>query len=869
MKGIKLLLLSLLIVTSLSLVAQDTTITYKFNNFMVVDGTPRDTLIFDIEAKSNVTGTYLWGSQIVLQFNTSVFGINISGSTILQKLELAQPGNSNYLVIKSNTGSGTKLLINIYQLIPVTIANLSEVQTDFVGLLRVKMQIYTPGANAGVQFDPTLMGFPRQKYVLPKHDGLNFSGIAYDVVYYYNNLLNIPTNVFTNLKLLISEVGTPSNSNAKFVEIYNAGTSTVDFGIYPWYLTCETDGTGAYANIQLTGTLATGAKYVIGNSASDFNTAYGGKNATQYSSSVITGNGNDSYFLNSYGDYTDGTSMLIDIYGQAGTNGTGQDWEYTNSHAVRHYSVTAPITTWTKAQWCIAPAQNIDMTPGSHHATLDWTATAARSTEWRDTSNWTSKYVPDAGHNVLIPTTATIFPHITSGDNGYCNNLDIQGGGGGGGLVIESAVGGDGSLITYGTVTGTAQVQRYLGADRYWYVSQPVTSAVANVFLHCWLYTYNEPTSAWGEWIVPETTPLAVMKGYATWTSSINPWHIGWTPLGDTTTSYWGVLNTGNLSTSLTATGDGWNFTGNPYVSALDWVSTGITKTNLFTNAYYVWNGDNNTYASYVVGTGGNNGGTQYIPAAQGFFVKSASGGGNLGVSNAARAHNSLAFWKSGEESVANLLSLTVNNSQVSDETIIHFDENATVDVDYNYDAPKFFATVSAQLFTMAGSDKMAINTFNNTTQTSAVDMGLIVPESGEYTISASNIESFDAGTPIFMEDLALNKVINLRSTNSYTFTSSPQDNPMRFVIHFTEMQGIDDPQPEEVSSIYSYHRDVYVNYNGIKGEIIIYNVLGQEIIRQAAMNGLNKITLEKGNSAYVVKVIGEQTTVSRKVFIQ
>ncbi len=42
------------------------------------------------------------------------------------------------------------------------------------------------------------------------------------------------------------------------------------------------------------------------------------------------------------------------------------------------------------------------------------------------------------------------------------------------------------------------------------------------------------------------------------------------------------------------------------------------------------------SYGTYTVGSGGTNGATQYIPAAQGFFVQ-ASAAGTLGVTNAVR----------------------------------------------------------------------------------------------------------------------------------------------------------------------------------------------------------------------------------------
>jgi hypothetical protein len=670
------------------------------------------------------------------------------------------------------------------------------------------------------------------------------TGTAYTPLIYANDLLNLPPTP-TVLDLLISELGDPSNSTANFVEIYNAGLYTVDFGVYPWFLSVDD---GGLSSVQLTGTLDAGESYVIAQQAAEFNTAYPGKSYDLVSGIVGTV-GTSDFYLSIFGEHNDG--MPIEAYSS----------NFDGKHAVRHYDVVNPNTSFDASEWVISAAENIDMTPGSHRMDLSWSGST--DSEWRDLSNWATAYIPDAGHNAVIPNAGETIPMISNGDNGYCNDLTI--GGSTPGLVIESdTTNGDGSLITYGTVTGDASVQRFLGADRYWYVSQPVTSAVAGVFLHTWMFTYNELINDWDPFIEPETTPLSVMQGYAVWTSSVNPWHQGWDPVGDTTVAYDGVLNSGDQTRALTFTIDGWNFTGNPYVSAIDWEAADWTKTNLVSNAYSVWDGT--TYGTYTVGSGGTNGATQYIPAAQGFFVQ-ASAAGSLGVTNMVRTHSTQSFWKN-EEIMLNRLSLTVSNGELSDETVIYFNENATPELDYEYDAAKLMAPAAPQAFTMLGTKQMAINTFNNPGQTSSVNMGVNTPETGEYTISASNIESFDASTPIFLEDLLTGQYIDLRTVSSYSF-SADEGTSERFIVHFAETQGIGDPGTAEVNSIYAFDKTVYVNFNGTRGEISIYNILGQEISRSSASNGLNTLSVPQGNAVYIVKVVSDNVNVTKKVFVK
>jgi hypothetical protein len=211
---------------------------------------------------------------------------------------------------------------------------------------------------------------------------------------------------------------------------------------------------------------------------------------------------------------------------------------------------------------------------------------------------------------------------------------------------------------------------------------------------------------------------------------------------------------------------------------------------------------------------------------------------------------------------------MTISNGEVNDETVIYFNENATIGLDYDYDAYKMMADSAPQTYTLLADEKMAINAYNNPIQTPSVILGVSAPAEGDYTITASNIESFDASTPIFLEDIVTGQVINLREVNSYTFTAG-EGTAERFVVHFTEVQGIGDPSYGKVNSIYAVDHNIYVDFIAMKGQITIYNILGKEISSAAARNGLNMISVPQGNAVYIVKVISDNATVTKKVFVK
>ena len=226
----------------------------------------------------------------------------------------------------------------------------------------------------------------------------------------------------SNLTLIISEVADPNDVHqARFVELYNAGSEVIDFSSETWYLCRQANGDG-WGNKLLTGSLAASDTYVVATNLDNFNTYYGFY--PNLSSGYISGNGDDGYFLFFGGDNTSG--VLIDAYGVIDEDGTDKEWEYENSKAVRKHNSTTPSQTWQAEQWVITSSQNAeDMTPNWHRITLGCTGTSPIA--WEDVNNWTaggsaSSYLPDAGSEVVIPTSQIVI--ITT--DALCGKLTLE-----------------------------------------------------------------------------------------------------------------------------------------------------------------------------------------------------------------------------------------------------------------------------------------------------------------------------------------------------------------------------------------------------------------------------------------------------------
>ena len=504
-------------------------------------------------------------------------------------------------------------------------------------------------------------------------------------------------------------------------------------------------------------------------------------------------------------------------------------------------------------------AYNTSATGDNSNTITANTSAAATSTftgtgNWEDAARWSSG-LPGAITNVTISGTATITSLVE------CNNCTISSMGA---LTINAVTGlivdgnfliqSGGSFISDAAdlvVTGTTTVERDIAANQWHLISSPVAGATAEMFTDKYMQTHLEGLNSYTD-VTDINTALTPCKGFALW--------------GDAagfTAQYVGPLNTGAQSYSTTyeysgidpANNGGWNLVGNPYPSAIDF--TLLTRNNV-NNAFYVHisNSSWGVYAGSVVSP--NVSVTQYIASGQGFFVQ-ASAAGSLSMTNIARVQNNIAFYKKSDI-VNNLIRLTVSGNGYTDEAVVRFVPEATDAFDGEYDAHKLYGDVAeaAQLYT--GSTPLAINALP---ETDAVQVGVHARTSGVYTIAAIEINDLQYVT---LEDTKTGAFTDLVK-NSYSFSFVPGENEQRFILHFSAL-GVNDLE-NSFANIYSNSRIVYVDLkDNVKGDIFIYNISGQLVASVPAAQGKSKISLvNTGN--YIVKVITDQSTMVKKVFVQ
>jgi hypothetical protein len=465
---------------------------------------------------------------------------------------------------------------------------------------------------------------------------------------------------------------------------------------------------------------------------------------------------------------------------------------------------------------------------------------------------------PDGGltTNGLFTNNGT-FTIESEGLNGYAGSyIDLGGIAGSGAFAFNREV------ICSGTAPGVSNPfgWHYLAAPIAGFSTDEIPDYFANAWDQAsgqWIQVYNMiPCTP-----VP-TTPLATMDA----------WSINWDatypdpncPPGSLPAGTGNIveftggaidMHTGMYNKAL-GYGAGmyqdWNLVANPYPSGLDMSTLAWGANTVQGAAYYDGCGGNYVYWTAALGA-------YSMAPTLGFFVQT-TGADNLMVNNANRAHNPDWFWKS---EVSNLLTLQASGNELSDLLHVRFMDGVTAGFDLNGDFNKLFSTTEglAQIYTVAGENKLAVNALP---ATEVVPMGFVANSTGTYTIEAVETSEFNE---VILEDKFANTFTNLL-TSTYTFDYTLGADEDRFNIHFAPLS-VSDINANDIS-IWSNEDKIYVSVPGaINGDIVVYNMMGQEIVRTNVAPGLNVIPMNSNNAYYVVKVVSSETAVTGKVYIK
>ena len=500
-------------------------------------------------------------------------------------------------------------------------------------------------------------------------------------------------------------------------------------------------------------------------------------------------------------------------------------------------------------------------------------ATNVSTTVWEDGSVDQTDNTAALVKNLVIGNGSASYPVLTVPANKWLTVSGTLASPATTSLVVKSG----GSLIQNAAVPATVErdiAAWGIGALAFhgWHLlSSPVTTqAIAPAFTTATPANYD--FYAWweatGQWVNYKNTITA-----PTW-SDANSGSLNFIPgngylveyLAASTRQFAGTLNNADITFNNLSKGSltykGFHLLGNPFTSALRWNDGNWGALTNVVGTAKVWD---DASASYLpINASG------MIPALSGFMVEVTSATNSIKIPLASRVHDAAAWYKASDGS-AIILVAKDPTGQTAQGSIVRFENEATKDFDPSFDS-HFLAGFAPQFYSVMSNEKLSTNTLPELTSETVIPFDFIKNTSTNFSIEAQGIESLGTGATVYLWDNKSGAKHNLSLNPVYTFASAEGDAAARFELHFSTTYGINETTNPQPINIYSASNTVYVaikTAGSVKGEVYVYNTLGQVMAHQYLSGDLTKINITAATGYYMVKVITADRTITGKVLVK
>lgn len=364
--------------------------------------------------------------------------------------------------------------------------------------------------------------------------------------------------------------------------------------------------------------------------------------------------------------------------------------------------------------------------------------------------------------------------------------------------------------------------------------------------------------------------------------------------------TFTGIFNTGDIHVPIhknPLNTFSWNFIGNPYPSAIDFIAFQQANSNIIDGAAYFWsqatppsaanpgnyalNFSQDDYAVFTIGSGGTAGGNQlkipdrHIPSCQSFFISGLDNGITI-FTNTMRmadgASNNLFFKNSKSKTSLEKnklwINLTTDNGVFNQILTAYVDGATNGDDGLSYDAPKllgknFTATLYSNM--ESSNKKFAIQgkAENSLDSNEIIKLGFATNINVEttYSLSIGQIQgNFLTNNTIYLKDNLLDTIHNLSDAN-YTFTSDVGEFNDRFVIMFNKQslstdELIANSNTLKIIDLNNGLVQLISSNNLMIEKVSIFDVLGRELYQFKGQNNSETYNLSNlKNNIYIVKV--------------
>ncbi|MEI9917741.1 MAG: PA14 domain-containing protein [Bacteroidota bacterium] len=362
-----------------------------------------------------------------------------------------------------------------------------------------------------------------------------------------------------------------------------------------------------------------------------------------------------------------------------------------------------------------------------------------------------------------------------------------------GDITVQRYMDGEGQIYRY--ISSPVKDLRVVDLQQYFPITGAFTGAdvIQGYTSTASMMSFDGTTNAYKQF--PATTNLDTLRngvGYSAYIrEATNP----------TTWQGKGVIHQGTVAYSLvpdpnaSIATDGYNLLGNPYPSPIKWTgnSTGGWTASGISPIVSIrenYNGGSR-YRTYSAAVGGTFNFDGTIAIGQAFWVQSQSATPTLTVSEAAKVGGG-EFYR--EAAPSNLMVVTMKSATLEDQTIIHFDANATPAFDRLMDGIKLnnsFFNIST-----LSSDNVALVINNITGNICSQDIKIRTTGAavGGYSLVITGKETIEAGDQVILLDAFTNTQTTITGDLTYPFSITSDVNSKadgRFKLRFIK-PGID-----------------------------------------------------------------------------
>jgi len=514
--------------------------------------------------------------------------------------------------------------------------------------------------------------------------------------------------------------------------------------------------------------------------------------------------------------------------------------------------------------------------------------TGATSTDWNTASNWSSAATPYQTVGVLIPANCPAYPVISNAPASPATTSELTIDQGASLTILPT-----GSLTVSGTLTNHAE-----SAGLTVQSNATSTGSLINNTAGVEATVQRHITGGWGSWDagwhnISSPVGAQPIGGFATtgagndydfygWDEAANYWmnykdpsFSGWNggenfvpgrgyfvsyEQTQENLAFAGEMNVESIvleNLSYTANqGNGWHLLGNPFASAIKW-NDGNWNLSQIAGTAKIWNESGKSYSDITA-----NG---IIPAAQGFFVHAGNAVNSITIPAASRLHNAQAWYKNASQEKILLVASPLDGSSFQ-ETIIILNPNATAGYDFDFDSP-YRPGYAPEFYSVLADRKLSTNALPSFDPQLSIPLGFQKNQHNHFVIKFLE-KPLDL--KLYLFDIKENLQLELSDSDGYLFESHTDDTPDRFLLLMSPVS------VDEVSYVDGF--DISISGKVIRLQssiqesalVSVFNVAGQKVYeRRVAFDEDPEIVLHTATGWYIIRIMGNEDLLSRKIFIR